>query len=56
MSARLTCTAASPMPRPAPTGTLWKHPDAEDRDLNDPYYDHYECPHCGEQFSVEVAE
>lgn len=56
MSTRLTCTAISPMPQPTPVGDLWEHPDVKDDGLNDPYYDHYVCPHCGLRFAVEVAE
>lgn len=54
---RLTCTATSPMPDPQPPGTQWEHVDAvDDLRVNDPYWDHYVCPHCGLRFAVEVAE
>lgn len=51
---RSVCTAANPMPLNAPG--LWVHPDAKDDGRNDPYYDHYICPHCKTRFHVEVAE
>jgi hypothetical protein len=42
------------MPPGAPG--LWLHPDAKDTGYNDPYYDHFVCPHCKLKFKVEVAE
>ena len=51
---RSVCTSANPMPRNAPG--QWQHPDAKSDPRNDPYYDHYNCPHCGLHFAVEVAE
>jgi hypothetical protein len=51
---RFACTKEHPMPQEH-TG-LWIHRDAVDDDYNDPYFDHYVCPHCGEHFKCEVAE
>jgi hypothetical protein len=49
------CTAGSPMPKNA--SGRWQHPDAKSDPINDSiYYDHYDCPHCGLHFTVEVAE
>jgi hypothetical protein len=51
---RSICTLENPMPANAPG--RWQHPDAASDPGNDPYHDHYTCPHCKLRFSVEVAE
>ena len=32
----------------------WEHPDAKSLNVNDPYFDYYECPNCKLKFSIEV--
>jgi hypothetical protein len=57
-SGRFICTREQPM-RPVHYGNSparWMHPDAKDLGFDDPYRDHYLCPHCGLRFSVEVPE
>lgn len=51
---RFACSKDWPMPEVH--AGQWIHRDAVDDGRNDPYYDHYRCPHCGERFSCEVAE
>lgn len=54
-SGRFICTPEHPRPRDIGS-TRWLHPDAKDTGKDDPYWDHYECPNCKMEFSVEVAE
>ena len=51
---RFACTKDFPMPKDH--AGLWIHRDADNTNLDDPYYDHYRCPHCGTRFENEVAE
>jgi len=51
---RYACTKEHPMPTKH-TGQ-WIHRDAKGTAENDPFFDHFLCPHCGEHFSIEVAE
>ena len=51
---RFSCTAEHPMP--TPHAGQWIHRDSKSLDYNDPYFDHYTCPHCGETFKCEVAD
>lgn len=48
------------MPQPPPPGTKWQHADAVEKWSEDGYpggdIAHYECPHCGETFSVELPQ
>ena len=51
---RYACTKEHPMP--AEHMGQWIHRDAVSVRLDDPYYDHYRCPYCGEGWANEVAE
>lgn len=57
---RQLCTKDAPMPQPQPPGTKWQHADAVEKWSEDGYpggdIAHYECPHCGETFSVELPQ
>lgn len=48
------CTKENPYDHE--TKGKWQHPDANSVKPDDAYYDHYLCPHCNLEFSIEVAE
>lgn len=54
------CTATNPWTPGVEGGGRVEHPDAKylgDRDFGDgEYCEHYECPHCGKRFYVELAQ
>lgn len=62
MTERQVCTAAHRCPNPPVKGERWQHPDA--KCVAEDYgsladggsYEKYQCPHCGNQFWVELPD